>query len=149
MRFVRSRIGRDEDAHDLVQEAFASLAAARHQILDERPEAYLQRIARNLVFIRHRRARIRRRFRFVEMDEALSMTVPPEQEWAIEAEDATSRYVATLDALAPRTREIFLMNRVDGLTYAEIASRLGVSVKTIEYHIGRALAQLHKVFYSK
>jgi RNA polymerase sigma factor (sigma-70 family) len=148
-RFVRSRIGREEEVHDLVQEAFVCLAAARPQILLERPEAYLQRIARNLVFDRYRRTDPLRRPTHVAIDEAVSVAIPPEQEWAIEADDARSRYIAVLDTLAPRTREIFLLNRVDGVSYGDIAQRLGLTSKAIEYHMSRALAQLHQAFYGQ
>ncbi|WP_176482834.1 sigma-70 family RNA polymerase sigma factor [Sphingobium sp. D43FB] len=146
-RFVRSRIGRTEDVHDLVQEAFVSLAAARPQILLERPEAYLQRVTRNLVFERFRRGARPGQLVQADLDEALGVAVPPEQEWALEADDATSRYVAVLDTLGPQTREIFLLHRVDGLTYGEIADRVNLSIKSVEYHMGRALARLHQAFY--
>lgn len=148
-RFMRSRIGGVEEVQDLVQEAFANLAAARPQILFDRPEAYLQRIARNLVFERYRRLDPRRSPRFVPVDEALSVAEPPRQEWAIEADDARARYLAVLDTLAPRTREIFLLHRVDGLNYAQIADHMDLTVKAVEYHMSRALAQLHKVFYGR
>lgn len=148
-RFVRKRIGRDEDVHDLVQEAFVCLAAARPQVLLERPEAYLQQITRNLVFNRYRRAAPRRGAQHVGIDEALSVAVPPEQEWALEADDATSRYIAVLDALPPKTREIFLLNRIDALTYVEIAKRMEISAKTVEYHMGKALSSLHQAFYGQ
>ena len=149
VRFVRSRIGKEEEVYDLVQEAFVCLAAARPQVLLERPEAYLQRIARNLVFDRYRRNDPLRSPTHVVVEEALSVASPPDQEWALEADDARSRYVAVLDTLSPRTREIFLLNRVDGLSYADIAARMNLTVKSIEYHMSRALAQLHQAFYGQ
>lgn len=146
-RFVRSRLGRDEEVQDLVQEAFACLAAARPSVLHERPEAYLQRIARNLLFTRYRRSATRRTMRHVDLDEAMTVSVPPDQEWAIEADDAQRRYLAVLNDLAPQTREIFLLHRIDGRSYTQIAEHMGLSVKTIEYHMSRALAHLHQAFY--
>ena len=44
--------------------------------------------------------------------------------------------------LPEKTRAIFILNREKGLTYPEIASSMGVSVKTVEYHISKALALL-------
>jgi RNA polymerase sigma-70 factor (ECF subfamily) len=44
--------------------------------------------------------------------------------------------------LSPRTREVFQLSRDHGLSYREIAETLGVSVKTVEMHVGRALAAL-------
>jgi RNA polymerase sigma-70 factor (ECF subfamily) len=49
-----------------------------------------------------------------------------------------------IDALPERSREIFLLNREQGLTYVGIAQMLDLSVKAVEYHMGRAFAQLRK-----
>lgn len=50
----------------------------------------------------------------------------------------------TFGMLAPKTREMFQLSRVDGRTFAEIADICGVSVKTVEYHIGKALKLFHR-----
>ena len=42
-------------------------------------------------------------------------------------------------ALTPRARDVFLMRRDEELSNRQIADRLGVSVKTVETHMGRAL----------
>ena len=47
-----------------------------------------------------------------------------------------------IDALPPRCREIFLLSREDGLSYGGIATTLGISVKTVETQMGRALKSL-------
>jgi RNA polymerase sigma-70 factor (ECF subfamily) len=46
--------------------------------------------------------------------------------------------------LPDRTREVFLLNRDAGLSYREVAMRLGITVKTVEFHMGRALAGLRE-----
>ncbi len=47
-----------------------------------------------------------------------------------------------LDRLSPRTREIFLMQRLDGYKYREIAARLGISQGAVEKHMAKAMAFL-------
>lgn len=47
-----------------------------------------------------------------------------------------------INALPEKIRETFVMSRMDGLSYKEIADQQGVSVKTIEYRVGKALAIL-------
>jgi RNA polymerase sigma-70 factor (ECF subfamily) len=47
-----------------------------------------------------------------------------------------------LDAVSRRTRDVFFMQRLDGLSYAQIAQRLGVSISAVEKHIATALAIL-------
>ncbi len=50
-----------------------------------------------------------------------------------------------LDATSRRTRDIFFMHRLDGLTYAQIARHLGLSISAIEKHMASALAVLARV----
>ena len=47
-----------------------------------------------------------------------------------------------LDAVSRRTRDVFFMQRFDGLSYAQIAQRLGVSISAVEKHIASALTIL-------
>lgn len=46
--------------------------------------------------------------------------------------------------LKPRTREIFLAKRLDGMNYAEIARRTGLSVRRLEWHVAKALATIDR-----
>lgn len=50
-----------------------------------------------------------------------------------------------LDAVSRRTRDVFFMHRLDGLSYAEIARRLGVSVSAIEKQMASALVAIADV----
>ena len=61
---------------------------------------------------------------------------------AMEYEEISSMIAATLQELPDRTREIFELNRQEGLKYKEIADRLSISVKTVEANMGKALKAL-------
>ena len=54
------------------------------------------------------------------------------------------RIEQALLALPIRTRAIFLLHRVDGLSYAEIAERCGISGKQVERHIARAMLRIDR-----
>ncbi len=53
-----------------------------------------------------------------------------------------SSVCAALDELAPRTRQIFLMNRVEQIPHRRIAESLGITEEAVYYHIRRALERL-------
>lgn len=142
-RFFARRSAGDEAA-DLVHESFRRLigAAARLGAQVERPEAYLSRIATNLV---RDRASAAARHHLADHqsyeEEAIAGPDPHQQ---LEARDAVSRLEAALTTLKPKTREIFLMHRLDGLSYAEIAEAKGMSIKGVEKQIAKALYLLRR-----
>lgn len=141
-RFFRGRIDQADDAADLVQESFLRFAAsdARHV---ESPPAYLWRIARNLLFDRSRRHVRRPEIQSPHPSDPVAC--PPEQAYQLEAADLMRRYQEAVDALPPRTREVFLCHRVDGLTYAQVAEQLGIGVRTVEWHIAEALVRIRRL----
>lgn len=144
VRFFRRRLKCREEAQDLMQEAFARFAGSKPAATLRNPEAYLQRIARNILFDLSRRAQARSGIRHVPLDMGFEVPVAPEQAHAIEAQDVMKQYRKALSELTPKTREVFLLHRVEELSYKEIADRLGISVHTVEYHMVRALVHIDK-----
>lgn len=145
--YVRRRLGSHEDIYDLVQEAFARLASARPATLEGSPEAYLRRILQNLLINRAKRKETRLAGSHLPIDEFVTPSVEPNQAWRIEADDMLSRYRSALGELPERTREVFMLHRVDELSYREIATKIGISTKAIEYHMTKALAHLDPALY--
>jgi len=141
MRLFGRRAGRD-DADDLVQDSFVRLADAGRGKLFHKPEAYLSRIAGNLLRNRARAAFHRSIAQNDIADHpaagATDMTA------MLEARDMLGRLEAAMEKLNPKTREIFMAHRIDGASYAEIAERMELSVKGVEWHMTKAIAQLHR-----
>lgn len=147
-RLVRSlarRLSNRDEAADLVQEAFLRLArlGSRGRADMERPEAYLGRVATNLLRDRAKFAARRSLDRHGPIDEATLRAADLERN--LEARDMLNRLEAAMQHMRPRTREIFMAHRLDGLSYAEIAERTGLTVKGVEKQMGKALAQLQRV----
>jgi len=137
-RRLRARLRSAEDARDLVQDAFARLLGARR--VPNEPKAFLNRIVRNLMIDRARR--LGARPLETALDEAQAPAVAPGQSDAIELEQLRDQYRAAVAALPNRTREVFLLHRVEGVTYKEIATRLGISVRTVEWHVAEAIVRI-------
>jgi RNA polymerase sigma-70 factor (ECF subfamily) len=143
-RFFRLRIGRSEDVGDLVQEAFARLAGRRSGDALRNPGAYLQRIARNLLIDRARRVATRPLIVELGGEGCPDLPVAADQGNAMEDRELMAAYEGAVEVLPPRTREVFLLHRVGGLSYQEIAARLAISIRTVEWHIGEALLRIRR-----
>lgn len=141
VRFIRRR-ARGERAHDVVQRVFCRLAGLSEQEQQEivAPAAYLRRAADNMLRDDARQD-ARRSVAFHVADDDVDLR-SIDQLAALEARDRLRCLEATLMRMKPRTREIFLAHRIDGYSYAEIAARTGLSIKTVEMHMTRAIAYL-------
>jgi RNA polymerase sigma factor (sigma-70 family) len=144
VRILSRQTRNSEDAHDLVQDVFFRLARMGGQgALLERPQAYLRRIAANLLKDRAKMATRRSVALHVVADEEALPGL--DQQKLLESRDMLKRLEAAITRLKPKTREIFVAHRVEGLTYAEIAERTGLSVKGVEKQMSKALLQLDRL----
>lgn len=139
--FTRSMKDRDAAA-DIVQEAYARLFALQRQgqsIADAR--ALLYRMAHNLVVDQHRRAQVRQHDQVEELTEPEQPQAPQHlQPEEVAASRQTIRlYLATIEALPPRCREVFVLHVFNEFTHAQIAQHLGISVSMVEKHMVRAM----------
>lgn len=140
-RYLRSRFGGAADVDDMVQDVFARLAGGKRVVELGNPEAYLRRILRNLLIDRKRRADTRPAF--VELESA-EPVVEPEQSHAIDVTQMQERYRASVNSLPPRTREVFLLHRAEDTSVKEIAARLGISTRTVEWHLAQAILRIRE-----
>jgi len=143
--FARRRVGRQE-AEDVVQDAYLHLLQRGTAATLQQPRAYLFRTAANLAVDFARKAKIRLRYAGEVFDLDVTAAAPANPEAATGASMELARLHASLAKLPPLCRDAFLLNRVEGLTHAEIAGRLGVSVRTIDRFIVRAWDHLRRHF---
>ena len=138
--FLRRKAGAEE-ASDLVQEVFARAAGSRQRSQLANPGGFLRRIAQNLLIDRARRKRSHDVL-ILPFEEHRDAACAPQQEWRLDADDMLGLYEKAVDAMPFKTRRVFLMHRVDELSYRDIHERLGISIATVEYHMMRALAHI-------
>jgi RNA polymerase sigma-70 factor (ECF subfamily) len=126
---LRRRFGADQ-AEDLAQEAYARAAAFRGEVRN--PRGFLARVAVNAARDLARRRAVRPAT--VELwHQAPGVAAPASQDTAVQLKQV-------ILALPPRLREVFLLSRFGGLTYPQIAEHCGISVKTVEARMTKALA---------
>ncbi|TLP60265.1 sigma-70 family RNA polymerase sigma factor [Pseudomonas mosselii] len=134
---VSRRIGCRATASDLVQDLFLRFWR-RPEVKVEALDTYLLRSASNLAidYLRSEGSRDRVAEGLHNTDEAPTGQAP---EQALEVDHDLLRIEAALRALPERTRQIFLLSRIHGCTYAEIAKAMQVSQSAVEKHMMRAL----------
>lgn len=133
-------------AADLAQESYARVLAVQQsgETIAE-PRALLYRTARNLVIDQHRRDEVRGPHASLDDDgdEALADQMAGPQACEPEAAAMSSQSVAamldTIAALPLRCREAFMLHKFDGLSQAEVAQQMGISLTMVERHIKLAL----------
>ncbi|AXA79053.1 RNA polymerase subunit sigma [Achromobacter xylosoxidans] len=136
---LRRKLGNGDSAADLAQDTFLRVLANRNIDAILRPREYLATIARGLVTDAYRRQAIERAYLETLAARPEPVAISPEtRAILLETVLAIDRM---LDQLGPRTREIFLLAQFEELTYAQVGSRLGVSVTTVKKHMVRALTQ--------
>ncbi|EWY39639.1 RNA polymerase sigma factor [Skermanella stibiiresistens SB22] len=136
------RVGRHDVAADVVQEAFIRYADMANTADGSRidcPKSFLCRIVINLAADVGRRDRRRGEHAVLE-DMANHLADPqPSPEAALESRQRMARLRNALDDLPESCRASLLLSRVDGMTHAEVADRLGVSSSMVSKHIMRAI----------
>lgn len=141
VRLLAARTRR-EDSADLVQSIFERLVARARRGPLEAPGAYLSRMAGNEAASQVRRAR-REAGLAERAGDAWESSFDPHCQ--LEARDMLLRVEAAVGRLKPRTRAIFLAHRIEGLSYADIAGRMGMSVKGVEKQMSKAIASIDRM----
>jgi RNA polymerase sigma-70 factor (ECF subfamily) len=129
-------------AEDIVQDVFAAIWRRHNEFDYTDPLPYLYRAVRNRAISQRRQAQRHAGWLAGLAGEwgdrhAASADLPEASDLAQAIDDAIA-------ALPERRRLVFAMHRDQHLTYAEIAAALGISIKTVETQMGRALKSLRE-----
>ncbi|WP_034387539.1 RNA polymerase sigma factor [Comamonas composti] len=143
LNFLSRKVADRSVAADLTQETYARIYAAQASgTAINNGRALLYQTARNLA-IDHQRHNIVRDGVEVPLtdDEPIDAPGPMglEPEAALASQQGILSLVAAIDGLPLRCREAFMLNRFEGMTYSQVAERMGISVKAVEQHIKHAL----------
>lgn len=138
-----ARTVKDRDAAaDVVQESYARVLAVQQsgQAIPE-PRALLHQTARRLMIDQHRRLQVRQHEDLDGLAEADQPRAPshlqPEAIYAYVQH--ASALIAAIEALPPRCREAFVLNRFEGLSHQEVADHMGISKNMVAQHVIRGV----------
>lgn len=134
------------NASDLAQETFCRIAEQSVLRLHSHPRRYLATVARRLLIDDVRRKASERAF----LDAYTLLMGSAEQPGPDRVAEAVQELCAVgelLGQLPVRVRSAFLMSRLDGLTYAQIAAELGVSASMVKQYIARAFLHCYVAAY--
>ncbi len=130
-----------EEAEDYMQEAFLRLWRECEKVPPEKAKAFLFRVSNNLFLDAKKHEKVVLKFQTRQV-ERLENEDP---QFHLEASELQEKLENAIAQLPEKQRTVFLMNRMDKMTYAEIADRLDLSVKAIEKRMSLALVEMRKV----
>ena len=143
--FLKKVLPKGEDEESVLQEVYLKLWATRKFIQPNKNfEAYLFAIARNLV-IDVMRKRLHRQKYLEDLCQQLKEGQNNSLDTlaVVEYSELEKKIVRLIDQLPEKRRAIFKLNRLDGLTYREIAAKLNISENTVDSQMRKALAFFH------
>lgn len=134
----------DLDAgEEIVQDLFVKFWENRNSInITSSVRSYLFSSVRNscLNFIKHRK--IEESYKQYNEEQRESGAVSAEDE--LEGSELEIQIRKAIDQLPPKRKKVFIMSRFEGLKYREIAEKSGISIKTVENQMGKAIKFLRQ-----
>ena len=147
LAWLRRNVACPQRAEDLSQDTFVRLLGRADLKAPREPRAFLAAIAKGLLFDYFRRAALEQAYlnELMLIPEA-ELPSPEEQQLILEDLKTIDRL---LGKLSSKSRAAFLHSRIDGLTHAEIAERLGVSVPRVRQYLAQGIRQCYIALYGE
>ncbi len=137
--YIYYKFGNEEKAHDAVQEAFLKLWENCAKVAPEKAKSYVYTIANNMYLNVIKAEKVRLKY----ADKSLK-TTNESPEFLMEENEFKEKLDKVLNSLPENQRTTFLLNRIDGKKYADIAELEKVSIKAIEKRMHLALKTLRE-----
>jgi len=142
-KFSYSILKSTQEAENIIQDVFLNLWLNREKIeKSSSVKYYVFAIAYNsaISIIRKKAKEIQ----FIEYVKTLQDFTQEPVDLQIEYAELDEKLDEIIKALPSRQKEVYLLHRVEGLKYSEIAEKMNISINTIENHMSRALKTIRK-----
>lgn len=145
VQLLRRKLGGQEQALDLAQDTFVRILSSGAVPIFHEPRAYLTTVASRLCGQYFRRQALERAYeQSLTILEPEHMPSPETRLLVLEALDAVGQ---VLDGLGSKVQEIFLLSQLDGLTYPQIAERMGLTVNVVQKAMLKAYRHCYLAVY--
>lgn len=147
MRYLLRCWFRREEIHDLRQEIYVRVYEAAAKSRPAMPKSFMFTTARHLMTDRLRRRRVVSIEAMGDLDalNVLIDDISPERQ--LSSRQELNRLGAAFDRLPDRCREVVWLRRVEDLPQREVATRMGISEKTVEKQIAKGMRLIADYFY--
>lgn len=141
--FSRSLLKTHEDAEGVVQEVFLRVWNKRGELLEQKSfKSFLFSLAYNVIIDQFRKRAKDQKYEQMVIHQAQRNSLDTED--AVEYKQLKKQVETAIDELPEKQKHIYLMSRVEGLSYKEIAQRKKIATKTVENHINLAIKHIRK-----
>jgi len=133
--FIYSKCLQQQLAEDIAQESFLRLWSKRDEVIPEKAKSFLFTVSNNLFLDHVRHHKVIQKY--VSLFSVQQSDNDPH--YNLVMKEFKEKLDTTIQAMPERNRQVFLMNRIEKMTYKEIASHLDLTTKAIEKRMQKAL----------
>jgi len=144
--YLQKRFPSLPDHDDIVQEAYTRLLKAEDKNHLISAKAFLFTVARNVAIDLLRRRQKAEHEPISDFAALPLLEEAPGVEEALEREQRRENLIEAIASLPDRCREVLMLRHLDGLSYKEIAARLGISPNTVKVHMAKGMRDLIAYF---
>jgi RNA polymerase sigma-70 factor (ECF subfamily) len=146
-RFLRRSWRNNSDVPDLLQEVYMRACEAAQKQIPVPAKPFVFAIARNLIIDQVRREHVVPIESISDPDVLDAAMAEPGPDRTAIARDELRRLRHALEQLPARVREAVVMKKVEGLSRREIAERMGITEKTVKWHLNEGVRALADILY--